>query len=506
LPDGRTTCIRGKRLGIGNNHAAFRTVALHVSNLIGALQTGSQPPGETQLWLQRIGNALHQKLHALKLVQPRVQEQKLLAHLRAFVLEHGKNLKPGSRQVLNRAVAHAEGFFSEDAVLGSVDLKAALAFRDHVASLRGQQPGTSMAAATINKTCRVMSQAFSQAVDLGLLQSNPFASRKIPKNVGSNPERYEYVPREVVLRVMHSCEHAEDRLVIALARFGCLRVPSELRELRWSDIDWESRQMILTSPKTSRHGKSKRKVPLFPELFDELRRVFDAGVTSDYVLPTLRAHSNVGERVKRAIVAAGIVPWQKVMQNLRASGVEDWLRADHPMQDVARWCGHTLKVMFEHYSRIINADSASCAALEAARLGGDGGGGNPVTEVVAPVVTSAIATACKEKSPDLEVSGDSAVREFADEDCELVTVGGDSGDHLSMDLIGPERVGENAVFLGVCENQGASVVATRQGPPYASPELAELLTRLAGLDQRALHALGVVIKVLSTASSPKDAQ
>jgi hypothetical protein len=108
----------------------------------------------------------------------------------------------------------------------------------------------------------------------------------------------------------------------------------------------------------------------------------------------------------------------------------DWLRSSHQMQDVVRGCGHTLKVMFEHTraSRIPIRHSV-LLWRQPDQVG---------EPVVAPVVASAVVTSSKQESPDLEVSGDSEVIEVADEDCELVTVGGDRGDHHLMDLIGLE--------------------------------------------------------------------
>ena len=436
IPGRNPTCMRGKRLGIGNNQAAFRQVAFHVNNLIGALQVGGCVPSETQVWLGSAGDALYAKLHRIGLVPARTVDRLLLPYLREFVDDHGKQLVKSSRQVLGRALAHAERFFAKDETLGSTDLQRALQFRRWLQGQKGRRPGTLMAEATVNKTCRVLCQAFSHAVEIGITKENPFGSRKIPKSVGGNPDHYEYVSRDRVLQVMSLCRNPEDRILIALSRFACLRIPSEIRELRWEDIDWDKREMMVRSPKTARHGKRSRKVPIFPELYLELWKAYEAGPSSEYVLPTLSKRSNPGQRVKRASKVAGD-GWDKINQNLRASGEEDWILARYPVHDVARWCGHSVKVMFEYYTRVINAHSASDAALKAAR-GAEQGAQSCPSEVVVPVVTSAILRSGKQESPDADAPGDFGLSESADDECELVTVGGDSGDHLSMDLIGLE--------------------------------------------------------------------
>ena len=52
-------------------------------------------------------------------------------------------------------------------------------------------------------------------------------------------------------------------LVVALARYGGLRCPSEIALLKWSDIHWDAERMTVTSPKTKRYGKATRVVPIF---------------------------------------------------------------------------------------------------------------------------------------------------------------------------------------------------------------------------------------------------
>ena len=65
----------------------------------------------------------------------------------------------------------------------------------------------------------------------------------------------------------HACPDAEWRLIVALARFGGIRIPSELVTLKWSDINWEEEKITIHSSKTEHHqGKGTRIIPLFPEI------------------------------------------------------------------------------------------------------------------------------------------------------------------------------------------------------------------------------------------------
>ena len=78
---------------------------------------------------------------------------------------------------------------------------------------------------------------------------------------------------------------------IALARIGGLRCPSELQQLRWSDVHWTENRFLVHSPKTERHeGHRERLVPLFPELRTELERHYSLDETkgNEFVIQGLQ--------------------------------------------------------------------------------------------------------------------------------------------------------------------------------------------------------------------------
>jgi len=79
------------------------------------------------------------------------------------------------------------------------------------------------------------------------------------------------VSREDIARIIEMAPDAEWRLIISLARFGGLRVPSEVLLLKWSDVDWERKRIRISWPKTEHHdGRENREIPIFPELVDPL--------------------------------------------------------------------------------------------------------------------------------------------------------------------------------------------------------------------------------------------
>ena len=113
------------------------------------------------------------------------------------------------------------------------------------------------------------------------------------------------------------------RVIIALARYGGLRAPSEVLRLRWSDINWEKSRFYVSSSKTERYeGKESRVVPLFEELREELEKLFFAQPEkTEFVITRYRdpERSNLGTQFARIVKMAGVEPIQRPFDNMRAS-------------------------------------------------------------------------------------------------------------------------------------------------------------------------------------------
>ena len=108
--------------------------------------------------------------------------------------------------------------------------------------------------------------------------------------------------KQQVQQVADAASDPELRLLIALARLAGLRVPSEVRGLTWSDVDWSERSLRVQSSKTARCGKAWRLVPLCPELYATLESAYHAAPEGDvHLLPRLRKHSAPTMPLLRAI-------------------------------------------------------------------------------------------------------------------------------------------------------------------------------------------------------------
>ena len=139
---------------------------------------------------------------------------------------------------------------------------------------KAHQEGKGHAPATIGRNVKRARQFFRAAVRKRLLAENPMQDVKAPGP--SEHGRAFYVTREATEKIIAACPDAEWRLIVALARYGGLRTPSETFALTWADVDWEHNRVRIPQPKTECHaGRESRMLPLFPELRPHLEAVFD---------------------------------------------------------------------------------------------------------------------------------------------------------------------------------------------------------------------------------------
>ena len=92
--------------------------------------------------------------------------------------------------------------------------------------------------------------------------------------------------------------------------------------LRWTDILWDKDKMIIHSPKTEGYdGRDTRVVPLFQELRQYLNQAWETEADqAEFVITRYRDDSqNLRTTFLKIIQRAGLQPWPKLFQNMRAS-------------------------------------------------------------------------------------------------------------------------------------------------------------------------------------------
>ena len=204
-----------------------------------------------------------------------------------------------------------------------------------------------------------------------LVTENPF--EHIKGTVRGNPAKRVFVSGADVMKVIDAAPDPQWKLLIALARWGGLRVASEPLALTWRDVDFASKRFIIRASKTEHHADGGiRIVPMFPELVDLFQRVFDEAQPGEvHVITRYRdPAANLRTQLVRYITAAGLTPWPKPWQNLRASRATE-LADLFPSHVCAGWLGHTEVIADTFYRSITDAhfERAVSAAQNPAQSG-----------------------------------------------------------------------------------------------------------------------------------------
>jgi len=221
------------------------------------------------------------------------------------------------------------------------------------------------APAKIARDVSVARMFFKQAVRWAMIPRNPFEG--VRAGAQTNRDRMYYLTPEDSHKLIEAAPDADWRCIIALARFGGLRCPSEVLGVRWGDIDWDQNRMLVRSPKTERHaGKGERMVPLFPELQTILQDAFDrAPEGAEFVVNRYRDTSaNLRTHLNRIINLAGLTAWPRLFNAMRASRATE-LAAQYPAAICTAWMGHTQAIAEAHYHMVRDEDYARAASTTA---------------------------------------------------------------------------------------------------------------------------------------------
>src|SRR5262249_20710551 len=336
------------RLGKCDRKSA-EAIARHVEALLAAKIGGQPVPRDTAVWLTEIGPTLRDKLAAVGLVEP-LQRLTVGEFLTSWLAgKKAAGHKPTSLRAWRQTVADLGEQF------GGRPLTS-LAHADGEA-FRCAMQGRGLRPTTIQKRLGHARQMLEDAVRLGHVAANPW--KHVRQRCGDPSERRAYVPITDAERVIEHCPNLLWKLLVALARFGGLRVPSEAFSLTWSDVDWDRGRLSVPSPKTEHLGKPHRVIPLFPLLRPHLEAAFEqAPEGSVYIFPDEwreRATGNDGwaganmrTTFAKIIRRAGVEPWPRLWHSLRASCESD-LAQRFPLATVTKWLGNTPSVALRHY-------------------------------------------------------------------------------------------------------------------------------------------------------------
>lgn len=401
LKDGRVTLQfrnpNGKRSTLYLGHADELTtleVKRHLEHIVRSVKNGTLPSVVTERWLADLladpaRTWLYDRLAAVGLVteRPEQTERKAarqvkeapprpsLTTLGPFLDDYIKrrsDVKRGTLLAYRQTQGNLLERFGADKLLAEITAGDAGDFKrwllTHGKALPGGQRGP-LAKATANRRTKAAKQFFEDAVEHELIARNPF--RKVKGGASVNKERLRFVSRAVTSVVLDACPDAEWRAIVALSRYGGIRIPSELLPLTWADVNFDQDKLTITSPKTEHCDKAYRIIPVEvfgdvrPYLEDLLQLAKSRGPVrpSDHVVTRYReANSNLRTQLLRILKRAGVEPWPRLFQNLRSSRETELIYHGYKIHEVCAWIGNSPAVANDHYLQVL--DSVQRAELE----------------------------------------------------------------------------------------------------------------------------------------------
>ncbi len=331
-------------------------IAVFVQRIADCIETGSPPSKQLSAWLDSLTDDLRRRLERADLLTPQDRDatEITIRQLYGSWLAYPFDRKESTLQNHETTFKRVCDFFDPDERAAGVTVERALEFRRYLL-------GTGKAPATVSGHVKNLRQWWNFAVKENLAASNPW--NEVPRDSQRNPARGFYVTPEMYSALLDACPDQDWRTLIALCRIGGLRCDSETSRVRWIDVNWEKKTLLVHSPKTERYGKGFRLIPLFPELEQELSRSWEQSEEgAEFVLSRQRNRMNLRIQMTRIIFHAGLCPWERVFNNLRASRATELLQR-FPAHVVAAWLGHTPEVAESHYLMVRREDYEAAASL-----------------------------------------------------------------------------------------------------------------------------------------------
>jgi integrase len=322
---------------------------------------------DTLKWIRTIGDKLHRKLADIGLVEPRAKEITLGPFIAELISK--RKAKPSSKEVWRQGQMGLIEFFGPAKPLANItpglsdDYKSFLqskAVKSRARKPSDTEPVKKLSPMTVRNRLHFARMVFNAAVRHKLIAENPF---KDVDTKAASPDRKHYITPDDTAKLMEAAPGHDWRTIIALARWGGMRSPSEVLSLTWADIDWERGRVRVTSPKTEHHeGGGSRMMPLFPELRPYLEQAFEAAPEGAvYVVderfrkvatgPLGWRNCNLRARFEKIVERAGLTPWPRIFHNLRSSRQTE-LEERFPTHVVCAWLGNSPDIAREHYLQV----------------------------------------------------------------------------------------------------------------------------------------------------------
>ncbi len=356
-PNGKRRSIRLGRM----NAKAAGAVLAKVEAIIADKQLNRVHDAEVAQWLAGADEWLLERLRAVGLAHGVGVTRTTLGDFLGRITRSGLHGKTATRTFYGHTTRNLLDYFTAGRLLTDVTEADADAWRRWLVEHEG------LSAATVARRVIAARTIWRKAQRWKLTNGNPFEGVKGGSQ--QNEGRKRFVTLETIETILDACPDVEWRLLIGLARYGGLRCPSEHLALTWADVDWDRGTLRVRSPKTAHmDGHAVRLVPLFPRLRQLLLDAFDAAPEgAEHVVTRYRDPAqNLGTQFKRIIRRAGVEPWPRLWQNLRASRETELMR-EYDLATVCRWIGNSPAVAAKHYAMSADLDADFQRAIGAGK-------------------------------------------------------------------------------------------------------------------------------------------
>lgn len=357
-------CPTGKRAKIfcGNlSKKQVEQVRLHVEHLISAKQSGTAIPQNTAAWLGDLKGPLRERLEALQVITPEkvASDFSVVAYME-HCIANLTDKKANTIRIYKRSLYFVKQFFG-DTKLTAVTTGQAKQFKAFLLSPERKDGGKTLGENTSRKMICKLKTVLNSAVEEELISKNPFKAKGLSSSVSaSSKEKEQFIEQADVDTVIRCAPDDEFALIIALARYGGLRLPSEFPLLTHGSfkLSGDTPYFEVYAPKTQHVKPGNRIVPMFPELLPYVKKVVSSSKAKqrDFIFSDRYrncSEANITNTMRRAIKKAGLKIWPKLWTNLRASRETELLRS-FDIKDVCNWIGNSPGVALKHYLRADN--------------------------------------------------------------------------------------------------------------------------------------------------------
>ncbi len=333
-------------------------VQMHVEHLIAAKQSGTAVPQNTASWVGDLKGPLRTRLESLQLIVPEKVPTTItvVEYMEQFIASLADK-KPNTIRIYNRSLYFVRHFFSETK-LTDVTKGQARQFKSSLLSPVRKDGGKQLCDNTARKMLCKLKTVFNAAVEEGLITKSPFKFKEMATSVSaSSEEREQLIEQATIEKVIDSAPDDEFAFIIALARYGGLRTPSEFALLKHGDFKLieGGPYFRVFAPKTAYRKSEPRMVPLFPELMPYVKKLVSTSKAKqgEFVFSERYrtcTEANITNIMRRTVKRAKVELWPKLWQNLRASRTTE-LVDNFPIKNVCKWLGNTQEVVLKHYLR-----------------------------------------------------------------------------------------------------------------------------------------------------------